>query len=266
MNVLAAIEVFSDVPEAVIEYSIDPYVAGMRGLGVPYCPSDWFQPLSNARRRACSRATMRLRKAILFVRGETATDSVEPIPRVEVRFQGEPQSFLFCQPRRDWQGFGSLPGCAMAVVVCLEPLRRPQMPIRTSKFAVGRRGLGKEQNPCTKSQDRTSRGREVSHGPAVPRTEALPGRLLRLGRAGDEVCYHAVSRHECEPTNTIASDYQSGRPETVAEALPESPQYAADGIGRDLSITCRLRVDRQLRTDRAETLLAGDRRALRASD
>jgi hypothetical protein len=64
---LVELEVFAELPEEVME-SGDPHVVGMIGKGVPYTPDDWFgSPLSDARRKALSRAARRL-EAKGFVR------------------------------------------------------------------------------------------------------------------------------------------------------------------------------------------------------
>ncbi len=53
--------------------------------------------------------------------------------------------------------------------------------------------------------------------------------------------------------------------DTMAQAVPESPRYPRDRAGRDISDARRLRMDRQQRGDRGETLPASDRRALSKS-
>lgn len=60
LTVLAEVEVFAEVPEEVID-SDDPRIASMIGKGVPYTPAAWFkEPLSDAQRKALSRAARRL--------------------------------------------------------------------------------------------------------------------------------------------------------------------------------------------------------------
>ena len=66
--VLAGIETLPEV-DAGLEGGATRWLAKLRDLGVPYQPDDWFDgPLSCARRKAYSRAAMRLEGAGLILR------------------------------------------------------------------------------------------------------------------------------------------------------------------------------------------------------
>ena len=60
LHVLAEIEIFSTIDDLLFEMK-HPYVQSMQQLGIPYRPAVWFGgPLSGSRRKAISRATMKL--------------------------------------------------------------------------------------------------------------------------------------------------------------------------------------------------------------
>jgi len=66
--VLAEIEALKQVGTA-LEDGASPRLAGLRDLGIPYRPDDWFDgPLSWAHRKAYSRAAVRLASAGLVLR------------------------------------------------------------------------------------------------------------------------------------------------------------------------------------------------------
>lgn len=60
LQMLAEIEVFSTIDDLLFETK-HPYVPSVRRLGIPYRPAAWFgDPLSGTRRKAISRAAMKL--------------------------------------------------------------------------------------------------------------------------------------------------------------------------------------------------------------
>ncbi len=60
LHVLAEIELFSTIDGLLFEMK-HPYVEGVQQLGIPYRPAVWLGgPLSGSRRKAVSRATMKL--------------------------------------------------------------------------------------------------------------------------------------------------------------------------------------------------------------
>ena len=72
-----------------------------------------------------------------------------------------------------------------------------------------------------------------------------------------------VAHNDTIAANNLSEGYREGRPEALAEIIPEPASQQADGVGRNFSDARRLQVDGQQSEGGAEALSAGDRFTLR---
>ena len=92
-----------------------------------------------------------------------------------------------------------------------------------------------ERNRITVHSPKTEHheGGESRQIPDLPRVAAVPGRGLGASRAGDGVRHHPLPGQQRQPADPIGADHPAGRPEAVAEAVPEPAVHPGNGAGRD---------------------------------